>query len=256
MSLFSFRRLRTSAPLLALLALAVVQSSSAIAVSGPVSPSISHTSKHYTSPHATKLVDHGTKIKDSAVPSNASVAKHVPRSIALRSPPAAIARSNDQVSQLDQYHAVMLTSLNSLIALQSLDPQDSTIPSRATNYTTSYQNAFQGFQVLLGQMQSDKGLANYDKADKIQTLLKNAINLNKNLLSTITALVYQIPTLGPILGPIVYEIKCIIDAMLDFIENVTDAVLNALGPVLRPLLNDYVSQLCGDLLGLCLNVKA
>lgn len=221
MSLFSFRRLRTSAPLLALLALAVVQSSSAIAVSGPVSPSISHTSKHYTSPHATKLVDHGTKIKDSAVPSNASVAKHVPRSIALRSPPAAIARSNDQVSQLDQYHAVMLTSLNSLskriyavsffayshlltlvsVALQSLDPQDSTIPSRATNYTTSYQNAFQGFQVLLGQMQSDKGLANYDKADKIQTLLKNTVNLNKNCLSTITALVYQIPTLGPILGP-------------------------------------------------------
>jgi len=48
---------------------------------------------------------------------------------------------------------------------------------------------------------SDKGLANYDKTNDLETLLKNLANLTKNVLSSIDALVYNLPVVGPILGP-------------------------------------------------------
>lgn len=50
-------------------------------------------------------------------------------------------------------------------------------------------------------MQSDKGLAYYDKNDQLETILKNVINFNKDFLSLISNIVNGLPILGPILGP-------------------------------------------------------
>ena len=102
-----------------------------------------------------------------------------------------------------------------------------------------------GFQTALAHAGSDKGLANYDPKIDLETLLKNTVNLNKNALTSVTVLVYNIPLLGPILDPsasqcslwlrvlklpfiaVVYDIKCLIDGILDVVENFTDAILNS-----------------------------
>ncbi len=48
---------------------------------------------------------------------------------------------------------------------------------------------------------SDKGLANYDSTNDLETLLKEAINLNKGVLKATYQLVDALPVIGPILGP-------------------------------------------------------
>ncbi|KAJ7357382.1 hypothetical protein DFH08DRAFT_643294, partial [Mycena albidolilacea] len=83
------------------------------------------------------------------------------------------------------------------------------------------------FQTTLHDLGSDKGLANYDKNNELETLLKDLFNANKDALSSVSTLVSSDPALGPVLGPIVYEIKCIIDEVLDSTENLTDGLLNA-----------------------------
>ena len=128
---------------------------------------------------------------------------------------------------------------------------------------------------ILGGLGRDKGLANYDRNNDLETLLKDLINLNKDVLSAVTAIVYEIPVLGPLLGPgkcphisigvpadssprtpVVYEIKCIIDEVLNAIENTVDGLLNTLGITAqwRGVRGDYVNELCGgglQILGLC-----
>lgn len=56
-------------------------------------------------------------------------------------------------------------------------------------------------QGLLGDLGRDKGLANYDRNNDLETLLKDIVNLNKETLSSVTDIVYEVPILGPILGP-------------------------------------------------------
>ena len=58
-----------------------------------------------------------------------------------------------------------------------------------------------GFQTALAKAGSDKGEANYDNTNDLETILKNTVNLNKNALSAVSVMVYNIPGLGPILGP-------------------------------------------------------
>ena len=132
-------------------------------------------------------------------------------------------------------------------------------------------------QGLLSDLGRDKGLANYDRNNDLETLLKDIVNLNKDTLSAVTDIVYEIPILGPILGPrkcphilasvpsdsptgtpVVAEIKCIIDDVLNAVENVVDGLLNTLGITAqwRGLRRDYVSALCGgnlQIAGLCLD---
>ncbi|KAF9453806.1 hypothetical protein P691DRAFT_812418 [Macrolepiota fuliginosa MF-IS2] len=104
----------------------------------------------------------------------------------------------------------------------------------------------------LNYLGRDKGLANYDRNNGAETLLKNLVNVNKITLSAITTATYQIPGLGPILGPIVYEIKCILDEILDGIENVSDALLNEVQPLLAGCVQDTLSVACSiSLLGVC-----
>jgi hypothetical protein len=56
-------------------------------------------------------------------------------------------------------------------------------------------------QGLLGDLGRDKGLANYDPNNDLEALLKDIVNLNKDTLSAVTDIAYEIPLLGPLLGP-------------------------------------------------------
>lgn len=58
-----------------------------------------------------------------------------------------------------------------------------------------------GFQDVLAQLAADKGLANYDSTDDLQTLLKNLVNAVKYLLNDLDEMVYNLPAVGPTLGP-------------------------------------------------------
>ena len=60
---------------------------------------------------------------------------------------------------------------------------------------------------LLGDLGREKGLANYDRNNDLETFLKEIVNLNKDTLSSVDDLVYKIPALGPTLGPS----KCLSD---------------------------------------------
>jgi hypothetical protein len=78
---------------------------------------------------------------------------------------------------------------------------------------TSFHGNIHGFQTILEQLGADKGMANYDPSNCLQTLLENFVNLQKNTLSYINVLCYNIPILGPILGPskhyvLLYYLSC------------------------------------------------
>ena len=131
-------------------------------------------------------------------------------------------------------------------------------------------------QSLLGNLAADKGLANYDQTDSLETMIKDIVNANKDGLTAINVMVNNIPGLGPILGPskcfmscficsiadiileiVVYDLKCLIDDILNALENITDGLINQLnlGPLFGGLANQANSLACGSqlkILGFCL----
>ncbi|KAJ7103520.1 hypothetical protein B0H15DRAFT_217330 [Mycena belliarum] len=130
-------------------------------------------------------------------------------------------------------------------------PGDVEFQQQCTSALSSYRTNFASLQSNLFEITSDKGLAYYDHLDDVETLLKNVVNFHKNVLSDVTALIYQLPILGPILGPIVYDIKCLVDEILNAAEDLTDFVLNLLAPLLQALgLSAVTDLLCS--LSLCL----
>ncbi len=50
----------------------------------------------------------------------------------------------------------------------------------------------------------DKGLGNYDRSDRLETILKEVVNKTKDLAKVTAILVNSCPILGPILGPSEY----------------------------------------------------
>jgi hypothetical protein len=72
---------------------------------------------------------------------------------------------------------------------------------KAASEMQAYKNNLLAFQTILRQLGSDKGLANYDKNNELETVLKDFVNANKNVLTATHQLVESTPTLGPILGP-------------------------------------------------------
>ncbi|TCD71520.1 hypothetical protein EIP91_008901 [Steccherinum ochraceum] len=120
---------------------------------------------------------------------------------------------------------------------------------------SGFQNNLATFSSLLAQMGADKGLANYDKNNQIETILKNVVNLNKYTLNDVHTMIAGLPTVGPILGPIVYQIKCILDEVLNAVENLTDEILNEVEPLLVPVIKQATVTACDSglqILGLCI----
>ncbi|OBZ79778.1 hypothetical protein A0H81_01139 [Grifola frondosa] len=56
-------------------------------------------------------------------------------------------------------------------------------------------------QQMLSVLAADKGLANYDRNDEMETLLKDIVDFTKDLLKATVQIVYEVPVLGPLLGP-------------------------------------------------------
>jgi hypothetical protein len=118
-----------------------------------------------------------------------------------------------------------------------------------------YHTALYSFQSVFAQLGGDKGLANYDRENDVETLLKNMVNLHKYTLNYVDCMVADIPTLGPILAPVLYDIKCILDLILNSVENLSDAFINALQPLLRGIIGATMDSTCqhgAELLGLCI----
>jgi hypothetical protein len=142
----------------------------------------------------------------------------------------------------------------------SVDDDDFDFQRDCAELLSSFSTNMGGFTTAFttlasGSGSAGKGLANYDKTNDLETMLKNAVNLNKQALSATDVLVYNLPGVGPTLGPIVYQIKCFVDELLDVVENFTDGTLNQLQPVLASLLGKAVSTTCNSgvhLLGLCI----
>jgi ferritin-like protein len=66
---------------------------------------------------------------------------------------------------------------------------------------TEFNTNVLGFQSVLGELSSGKGLAFYDHTNDLEKLLKNLVNANKSALDAVSKIVNDLPILGPILGP-------------------------------------------------------
>ncbi|PPQ80834.1 hypothetical protein CVT25_001959 [Psilocybe cyanescens] len=136
-----------------------------------------------------------------------------------------------------------------------VDDDDYDFQKQYVTSLTGFNDNISSFQTALADAAaSDKGLANYDRQNNVETLLKKVVNANKDVLSATTTVVYNVPTIGPMLGPIVYSLKCVVDDLLDATEDITDAAINALGPSLRVLLGQATQAVCksgAEVIGLC-----
>ncbi|KAI0639395.1 hypothetical protein C8Q77DRAFT_58291 [Trametes polyzona] len=147
--------------------------------------------------------------------------------------------------------------LNELASQASSMGDNEEFHQRVYTETDSYRQSLLGFESILEQLGADKGLANYDRTDDLETLLKEIINLNKESMKSVVALVEQMPAVGPALAQIVYEVKCIMDEMLNAVENLTDAIINALKPLLIDLIGTATEAACSsglELGSLCLMI--
>ncbi|OSX67585.1 hypothetical protein POSPLADRAFT_1030576 [Postia placenta MAD-698-R-SB12] len=132
-------------------------------------------------------------------------------------------------------------TMNTLLDLSS--------SQRGPDFNQQYYDAFSdlqaqlgGFQDAMAKIAADKGLANYDPNNVVETTLKNTINMVKYSLRTTVEIIKTLPVLGPRLAPIVIQLKCITDELLDAIENLTDGITNNV----MPLLQDFGIQECDD----------
>jgi len=124
---------------------------------------------------------------------------------------------------------------------------------------TAFHTNSQGFTTTLRQLGAYKGLAHYDKGDPVEKLIKDIIDLCKQVLSYITKICDYIPHSCLDLGPIVYDIKCILDEILDAVENLTDAIVGDCEPSLKALIGEYTTVACKsgiNVAGICLGNRA
>lgn len=179
----------------------------------------------------------------------------------LRPEPGSLStRSVDSLSSLHDYYNGAFKNSQNLRNLaaesENADNDDDDLHRQALSELTGFNENIQGFQTVFTEAMSDKGLAYYQKSEALETLLKNIIDANKDVLSATSTLVDNIPALGPILGPIIYQLKCFVDAILDIVEDLTDATIKQIvQPLLVALLGSATASLCQpgvDVLGLCL----
>ncbi|KAI0094902.1 hypothetical protein BDY19DRAFT_915193 [Irpex rosettiformis] len=159
------------------------------------------------------------------------------------------------INILNNYSEQMTEHASNFRELYHQSPRSENFEAQSADEVTAFRENLNGFQDILAQLGADKGLANYDRSDQLETLLKNLVNTNKDLLKSVDATVYQLPAVGGTLGPIVYDIKCILDETLDAVENLTDAIINAIKPLLVNLISDASRTACNSglaVLGLCI----
>ncbi|KJA29227.1 hypothetical protein HYPSUDRAFT_50705 [Hypholoma sublateritium FD-334 SS-4] len=157
---------------------------------------------------------------------------------------------------LDSYNAASAKGdILSGLAEQSGDLDDGDFQQQYASALSDYSDNVSGFHTTLAKTLSDKGLANYDRTNSIETILKDFFNLNKGIFNSINVYLPTIPVIGPIVGPLFYNIKCLLDGILNEVEDSTDGAINALQPLLAAILDGMVSKTCksgAELAGLCI----
>ncbi|KAF9481420.1 hypothetical protein BDN70DRAFT_876400 [Pholiota conissans] len=169
------------------------------------------------------------------------------------------ARAVDTLAELYQYYNAARESATTINALA---PQASSVNSDNLDYqqqlaaaVSEYNANVARFRSAFARAKTGRGLANYDRTNDLETLLKDFVNLTKNTMQAIYDAVLALPMLGPILGPLIYDLKCLIDEILDVLEEFTDALINAIQPLLAALLGQTVTAACAsgvELAGLCI----
>jgi hypothetical protein len=66
---------------------------------------------------------------------------------------------------------------------------------------TAFHTNSRGFKTTFDQLSAEKGLAFYDRHDDLETLLKNIVDLYKDVLRYVSELVDCIPGIGLVLDP-------------------------------------------------------
>ncbi|KAF8922544.1 hypothetical protein CPB85DRAFT_1555886 [Mucidula mucida] len=161
----------------------------------------------------------------------------------------------------DMVASLRLSSLHlQYLASQARSAQenDADFQQECLSTLLGYQGVLSDCKNALAPLGADRGLANYDNNNDMETALKNIINVSKDVLSSISEMTDCSPLVGPLLGPTVYDIKCILESILDLFENVTDGLLNDLSPSFSECLGGYGNFVCGpgglNIAGLCINV--
>lgn len=88
----------------------------------------------------------------------------------------------------------------------SVDDNDTAFQRDCVAALTGFNTNMDNFKTALVDVTSasgpsDKGLANYDNTNDLETLLKEAINLHKDVLKATYQLIKALPIVGPILAP-------------------------------------------------------
>ncbi|KAI0932212.1 hypothetical protein AcW1_000605 [Taiwanofungus camphoratus] len=114
----------------------------------------------------------------------------------------------DNIGLLNSYYTQINQNAHTInsLASQSASGQGGSIDfnQQTVSAVSAFHTNLVDFQGVLAQLAADKGLANYDKDNTLETLLKNTINAVKDLLSNVDELIGGIPVLGPLLGPSEY----------------------------------------------------
>lgn len=98
---------------------------------------------------------------------------------------------------------LLILSPDSLAVQSSSANNDDTsdFHQQAATELTGFHTNMLGIEMVLNELGADKGLANYDRTNDLETLLKNIVNVNKDTLSYITTITYNLPIVGSTLGP-------------------------------------------------------
>lgn len=94
-----------------------------------------------------------------------------------------------------------LTALPGTMCQDPTARKSENFKTQSTNEVTAFHSNLLGFKSVLQELGADKGLANYDRTNDLETLLKDLVNATKYLLNDIYELVNGDSTLGPTFGP-------------------------------------------------------
>ncbi|KAH9849764.1 hypothetical protein C2E23DRAFT_348430 [Lenzites betulinus] len=100
-------------------------------------------------------------------------------------------------SQMNDHSRV----LNDLASRASTEGNSEEFRQDSVSQVTAYKTSLTSFTSILAALGADKGLANYDRSNELETMLKDIVNANKDAMSALYELVNSLPTLGPLLGP-------------------------------------------------------
>jgi hypothetical protein len=98
----------------------------------------------------------------------------------------------------------LLIRVSESLAAQSSSVRDDAsggFHQQAASELTSFHTNLLGVETLLKELGAKDGLVNYDPTNNLETLLKNVVNINKDTLSAVTTITYNLPIVGSTLGP-------------------------------------------------------